>query len=121
MPWACPGHPRLTTVIPGRCAAPNPESRDSESGPFAQGYWIESAAGTPRLNPAIAMAITARQATLKALAALNLLGIAVTYWTAIPKVVVQDRRPAPIYRLERAAGCGIIAESRGNSAHLHRP
>jgi hypothetical protein len=29
--------------------------------------------------------------------------------------------PSQIYRLERVAGCGIIAPRRSNSAHLHRP
>ena len=35
--------------------------------------------------------------------------------------VAQDRGPSQICRLERVAGCGVIASRRSNSAHLHRP
>jgi len=34
---------------------------------------------------------------------------------------VQDRSASQIYRLERLAGCRIIAPRRSSSAHLHRP
>jgi hypothetical protein len=35
--------------------------------------------------------------------------------------VVQDRKPAQIYQLERVTGCGIIGARRMSSARLHRP
>jgi hypothetical protein len=38
-----------------------------------------------------------------------------------PRCVVLDRRASQTCQLERIAGCGIIGESRGSSAHLHRP
>ena len=34
---------------------------------------------------------------------------------------MQDRRQSQYCRLERVAGCGIIAPRRTHSAHLHRP
>src|SRR5258708_32208468 len=44
-------------------------------------------------------------------------------WSAVGALagMVQDRTLSQIYRLERVAGCGIIAPRRTNSAHLHRP
>src|ERR1700730_14405097 len=38
-----------------------------------------------------------------------------------PRRIVQDRAASQTCRLERMAGCGIIARRRTNSAHLHRP
>ena len=38
-----------------------------------------------------------------------------------PRRVVQDRGASQTCRLERVAGCGIIAPRRTNSAHHHRP
>jgi hypothetical protein len=35
--------------------------------------------------------------------------------------VAQDRRPSQLHRLQRVAGCRIIAPRQTNSAHLHRP
>jgi hypothetical protein len=38
-----------------------------------------------------------------------------------PRCVVLDGKASQSCRWECIAGCGIIGESRGNSAHLHRP
>ncbi len=40
---------------------------------------------------------------------------------AAPRGVMQNRRASEIYRLEHAAGGGIIGARRKNGAHLHRP